>query len=426
MSTIQAVKGTRDFFPEVMAFRSWLQARIRQVSESYGYQEFDAPFLENLELYAAKSGEELVEQQAYVFEDRGGDRVALRPELTPSLARMVAQRIRALPVPLRWWSFGPFWRYEQPQKGRTREFFQWNIDLLGVDSPEADAEIVAIGADFFRAIGLGPDRVQILVNNRRLVEAQLESIGLAEDSDRVFRLIDRREKLEPDEWLAYGQELGLEEGAMEALQEILRRDRAYEDSRELVQFFKAGEAMGFGDYVHFNPTVVRGLDYYTGTVFEARDTAGKHRAVLGGGRYDNLVAAVGGDPVPGVGFAMGDVVLELVLREANAFPDLRANPADLLVTTFDDDTREASLQLANELRQVGLRAEWFPLSSSLGRQFRYADRYNIPFVVILGPEELEAGEVAIKDMASGEQRSVPAEKAAETLFNALEGALADD
>ncbi len=185
MSIIQPVRGTRDFYPEDMAARQWLYSKIRAVSESFGYQEYDGPFLERLELYAAKSGEELVNEQSYVFADRSGTQITLRPELTLSLARMIAQRSKALIPPLRWWSFGPFWRYERTQKGRSREFFQWNIDLIGVDSAQADAEIVAVGADLFRAIGLSPEVIRIKVNNRKLAESELERLGLPQSQRQL-------------------------------------------------------------------------------------------------------------------------------------------------------------------------------------------------------------------------------------------------
>ena len=175
---IKPIKGTRDFYPESMAIRSWLYETARQISESFGYQEYDAPFLESIELYAAKSGEELVKEQSFVFPDRGGDLIALRPELTPSLARMVAQRQRQLVYPMRWWSFGPFWRYERPQKGRSREFFQWNIDLFGINTPEADAELVAIACAYLNAVGLMPQEAGVLVNSRRLVDAELAGMGV--------------------------------------------------------------------------------------------------------------------------------------------------------------------------------------------------------------------------------------------------------
>ncbi len=184
-TSIQSVKGTREFYPREMSVRHWIYSLVEDVSKSFGYAEYDGPFLERIDLYAAKSGEELVKEQAFVFADRGGDLITLRPELTPSLARMVAKRQNELVFPLRWWSFGPFWRYEKPQKGRTREFFQWNIDMIGVDSPEGDAELVAICAAVVKKAGLLPDQVKIIINHRKLMESKLEEIGIS-NSKRVF------------------------------------------------------------------------------------------------------------------------------------------------------------------------------------------------------------------------------------------------
>jgi histidyl-tRNA synthetase len=193
---IQSVKGTRDFYPEEMSIRTWLYQKINEVSSSFGYEEYEGPILERLELYAAKSGEELVKEQSFVFSDRGGDQITLRPELTPTLARMIAQRQSELVFPVRWWSFGPFWRYEKPQKGRTREFFQWNCDILGVNSPEADAELVAVAASFLRSVGLTPSEVKIYVNNRRLMDALIGELGVEpENRKNIFHIIDRRDKL---------------------------------------------------------------------------------------------------------------------------------------------------------------------------------------------------------------------------------------
>jgi histidyl-tRNA synthetase len=414
MATIPSVKGTRDFYPEELAIRRWLYEHIRAVSESFGYQEYDGPFLERLELYAAKSGEELVKEQSFVFPDRGGDLVALRPELTLSLARMVAQRSKSLPQPIRWWSFGPFWRYERPQKGRTREFFQWNIDLVGVESPEADAEIAAIGASFFRSVGLGPEAIRILVNDRRLAERQLDAMGIpAALRPTVFRLVDRREKLGPQAWSAYALEVGLSSEQLQDLTAMLEDRDAWRGSSELVAFFAAADALGVRDYLAYDPTVIRGLDYYTGMVFEARDAAGEHRAILGGGRYDNLVRDVGGGRLPGTGFAMGDVVLGLVLEAAGIRPALRTCPSQILVTTFDAETRPASLSLCQELRRSGLRAEWYPEPGKMPRQLKYADRLDIPVVAILGPDELQAGTVTLKHLPSGRQISCPRGQAGE-------------
>lgn len=408
MPTIQPVKGTRDFYPEDLAFRRWLYEHIRRVSESYGFQEYDGPFLERLDLYAAKASEELVQEQSFVFADRGGDMVALRPELTLSLARMVAQKSKSLPHPIRWWSFGPFWRYERPQKGRSREFFQWNIDLIGIDSPQADAEIASIGAAFFRSVGLGPQTIRILINNRRLAEKQLEHVGIpARLWPAVFKLVDRRDKMSAATWSASALEIGLDAGQFSSLQRILEDTQAWRLSTELMAFFDAAESLGAAEYLAYDPTVIRGLDYYTGTVFEARDAAGEHRAILGGGRYDNLVADVGGDRLPGVGFAMGDVVLGLVLAAAAARPLLRTSPSLVLVTNFDAATQPASLILSQQLRAGGLQAEWFPEPGRIPRQLKYADRLGIPVAAILGPDEVQAGNVTLKHLPSGRQITCP-------------------
>jgi histidyl-tRNA synthetase len=374
----------------------------------YGYQEFEAPFLERFELYAAKSGDEIVKEQSFVFEDRGGDMVVLRPELTPSLARMIASRGRELKKPVRWWSFGPFWRYEKPQRGRSREFFQWNIDLLGVVSPQADAEIVAIIASFFETLGLTPKQVRIKFNNRRFAESQLQSLGVSDEliSD-VFRLIDRRDKMDLDSWQAYAQKVGISNDQASSLLKMLDDESSWKDSEELSEFYEAACAHQIQDYIEFDPTVIRGLDYYTGTVFEASDADGTERSILGGGRYDNLVSEVGGDPISGVGYAMGDVVIKLVLEKYDLLPDLNPNPADILVTTFEDDLLEQTINLTSELRKFGFNVEWYPQGAKLNRQLKYADLQRIPFVAILGPEELETNSITIKNLALGSQDSVP-------------------
>jgi len=407
MTAISSVKGTRDFYPEDMAFQRWLYASIRAVSEQFGYQEFDGPFLERVDLYEARSGDELVREQAFVFKDRSGEQIALRPELTPSLARMIAARSKTLPRPIRWWSFGPFWRYEQPQRGRSREFFQWNIDLLGVDSPEADAEIAAIAAAFLTRVGLPPEAVRILINDRRLAERQLHSIGFPDTQHpSVFRLIDRRDRMSSAEWEAHARVSGVTPDQLDQLQATLADREAWRKSDELSRFFRAAEALGAAQYLVYDPTVIRGLDYYTGIVFEAREAAGEFRAILGGGRYDDLISAVGGDPVPGTGFAMGDVVIRLVLEKYDALPKLRTNPADLLIATFETESLEPALQLAARLRQAGLRVEWYPQPDRLPKQLKYADRQGIPLVAILGPEEIHSQRITIKNMRTATQESV--------------------
>lgn len=413
-SKIKPIKGTRDFYPEEMAVRTWLYNTLRDVSEAFGYQEYEGPFLESLQLYAAKSGEELVKEQSFVFPDRGGDLVTLRPELTPTLVRMIAQRQRQLVYPLRWWSFGPFWRYERPQKGRSREFFQWNVDLVGVDSPEADAELVAVIATFFQKVGLTPKEVKISINNRRLLDAELANLGVPpERSSAVSRWIDRRDKMNGPEWDSYARDIGLSNFQITGMKSLLDNKNLWEKSEELTRFFAALDALGVREYAVFDPSIVRGLDYYTGTVFEARASGGVQRSILGGGRYDDLMAAVGGDPLPGVGFAMGDMVISLVLEQHSRLPQGMGRPsAAVLVTVFDSTTIYDSLSYAAELRQMGINVACYPLAAKLGKQFKYADRTGVKITVILGPDEQRNNLVTIKNMITGKQQTVPHEKSA--------------
>lgn len=408
---IQSLKGMRDFYPESMAIRNWLYSKIREVSESFGYQEFEGPYLESIELYAAKSGEELVNKQSFVFPDRSGEMITLRPELTPTLARMVAQRQHQLHYPLRWWSFGPFWRYERPQKGRTREFFQWNIDLIGVDTPEADAELIAVAATFFQKVGLSPNDISILVNDRGLVNAKFDNIDIPSGlRPEVLRLIDRREKMRSKEWLSYAQEMGLTTLQVDGLNQLLGDDDLWHESETMRRLFSAIEALGVSSYVRYAPYIIRGLDYYTGTVFEAWDHDGEFRAILGGGRYDDLVSDVGGDPLPGVGFAMGDVVTGLVLKKFNCYPaDISEASTQVMVTVFDEQSLLQSYQLAAQLRAAGLQAISYPDAIKLGKQFKYANRIGVGVMVIIGPEEQERDQVSIKDMRTGDQQNIPRE-----------------
>ncbi|MBI3165998.1 MAG: histidine--tRNA ligase [Anaerolineales bacterium] len=405
---IQAVKGTREFYPEQMALRNFIYDKVRAASQAFGYQEWEAPFIETIDLYAAKSGEELVRKQSFTFEDRGGDFVTLRPELTPSLARMIAAKQNELTYPVRWWSFGPFWRYEQPQKGRTREFFQWNIDMLGVNSPEADAELIAVGATFLRSVGLSPERALIYVNNRRLMDSEFDALGIAPEKRLdVSNLVDRRTKMESAKWDANGLDLGLNQAQLDGLKSILGNFDLWKKSDELARLFTALEALGVKEYVKFDPNIMRGLLYYTGTVFEAFDTTGSlKRAIFGGGRYDNLLADVGGQPLSGVGFAMGDVVIGIILQEAGLVPEFILSPAQVLVTVFDEKLWMQSFALAAELRAAGLNVMVSPEPAKLPKQFKFADKMKIKAALVLGPDEVEKGLVVVKNLGTGDQEQV--------------------
>jgi histidyl-tRNA synthetase len=417
---IKSVKGTRDFYPEEMAKRQWLIEKIRQTSELFGYEAYDGPCLETIELYAAKSGEELVKEQAFVFPDRSGELIALRPELTPTLARMVAAQQNALTFPLRWWSFGPFWRYERPQKGRSREFFQWNIDLIGVEGVEADAELITVAATFFRNLGLRPDQVQILVNNRKLMEAELNRIGISvEIQPALLRLIDRIDKQPAEVWDENVLMLGLLPDQLSSLKALLANKDLWQQSEELQALFKQLEALGAAAFVAYDPKIIRGLDYYTGTVFEAHDTTGEFRAILGGGHYANLVEDVGGKPLPGVGFAMGDVVIMLLLEALGLIPEQKRAGKGVLMTVFDSAHQEIAARIATRLREAGLQVILFPEADKLAKQLKYADRIGVRCALVIGPDEAAENTVVIKDLAARQQESVPMQALVERVKNLL-------
>jgi len=420
---IPSVKGTRDYYPEEMAVRNWLYNTIRQVSNSFGYREWEAPLLETIALYATKSGEELVNQQSFIFPDRGGEMLTLRPELTPSLARMVAQRQNQLVFPLRWWSWGPFWRYERPQRGRTREFFQWNIDLIGVDTPEADAELIAIAAAFLKQVGLSSKNAVILVNDRQLINSELAALDVPSEKRPDFlNLIDRRGKMTPTEWDANALELGLNPEKLEAMKSFLSNPDLWTKSETLVRVFSALDALGVREYVRFDPNTIRGLLYYTSTVFEAYALNSEiKRALLGGGRYDNLMAQVGGDPLPAVGFAMGDLAIGLLLESLGLVPkEITKAPADVLVTVFDIETQNESFAVAAELRQAGLKVICNTDASKLPKQFKYADRIGVSVVAVIGPDEVTNNQVTIKDLTNGTQQTIHRTLAASEIKKLLE------
>ncbi|HHX09566.1 MAG TPA: histidine--tRNA ligase [Chloroflexi bacterium] len=404
---IRSVKGTRDFYPDEMAKRVWLIQKLEQASRAFGYEQYEGPCLETIDLYAAKSGEELVKEQAFVFEDRGGDPISLRPELTPTLARMIASKQNELVFPLRWWAFGPFWRYERPQKGRTREFYQWNIDLIGSDSVQADAELMAVAATFLKLVGLKSEDVKLFVNDRRLMDRKLTEIGIngALKPD-MLRMIDRIDKQPADVWDKNVSELGLNAAQITQIKALLSNMELWKESAELSQLFAALDSLGVAEYVSYDPKIIRGLDYYTGTVFEAHETKGNFRAILGGGHYANLVADVGGKPLPGVGFAMGDVVIMLVLEAFGLLPTELTHTDSIFVTVFNEEMLTESTKLAGELRAAGLNVIMTE-PDKLGKQFKYADRLGLKTALVLGPDELVENTVVVKNLKTFEQIKVP-------------------
>jgi histidyl-tRNA synthetase len=401
---IQTVKGARTFFPEDMAFRSWLYTQIRRTSELFGYEEYDGPFLETLDLYAAKSGDEIVKKQAFVFPDRGGESITLRPELTPSLARMIAERQGQLANPIRWWSFGPFWRYEAPQKGRSREFFQWNIDLMGMETLEADLEICIIAASFLQELGLTSEQVKIYINDRSWMNDVFAQLGIPDLLRKeVLHLIDKKEKMPLPTWQAELEKIGLTPTAAQGLSDFLEQPDRWKDSPYLTALMGSLAACGLQNYFAYKSSVIRGLDYYTGLVFEARDVAGEFRAILVGGRYDDLVGDVGGNRLPGLGFAMGDMVIRLVLEKHGLLPKLRTKATSVLIVNFAEAYRTDYLEMAAALRKENISTEFFPKQDRIPKQLKYADGAGIRFAVLMGEDEIRQQQVTCKDLLQHEQ-----------------------
>jgi histidyl-tRNA synthetase len=315
--------------------------------------------------------------------------------------------------------FGPFWRYEQPQKGRSREFFQWNIDMIGAITPECDAELIAIAVSFFRAVGLGVDQVRIGVNSRRLMNDQLSDLGFSPEMRKtVIHVIDRRDKLSQAQWEEYALASGVAPAQLQGILAMQNDPNLWKKSDDLVRAFAVLDRMGMMDYVKFDPEVIRGLDYYTGIVFEAEACKGG-RAILGGGHYDNLVSDVGGDLLPAVGFAMGDVMISILLKEYGLVPDMNRIPADTLLTAFDDEGLLDAFALAAKMREKGLKVVGYPEVTKLQKQLKYADRIGVRYVIIAGPDERAAGHITLKDLRERTQVTFPRGEVVEALAEKL-------
>jgi len=410
---VQSLAGFREFFPAEFALRQHIFAAWRRVAARYGFVEYDGPPLEPLELYTRKSGEEIV-GQLYSFTDRGGREVALRPEMTPSFARMISARAGGLPKPIRWFSIPQLFRFERPQRGRLREHFQLNMDIVGESDPLADAEIIAAALDALRELGLDETHIVARVSDRRLVSAILTAEGVSDDRHlAVYAVLDKADRETP-EWLSERLEAAtIEEGTRARLLELptlgleevrLRyaRDEAIlaaADSLDLV-LSHLGSA-GFGDYARFDAGLVRGLAYYTGTVFEIWERSGDLRAVCGGGRYDDLLASLGGVDLPALGFGMGDVVLAELLRDLELAPDATLEIDDFIVCVSDDQ-RGTALAVGAALRRQDRRVIYDLRERGVGRQFKTANQLGAARAIVVGPDDVARGVVVTKDMSSGD------------------------
>jgi histidyl-tRNA synthetase len=412
----KALPGFRDFYPEELALRNHIFATWRSVAARYAFEEYDGPPLEPLELYTQKSGDEIV-QQLYAFKDKGDRDVALRPEMTPTLARMVAAHAQALKKPIRWFSMPQLFRYERQQRGRLREHFQLNMDIIGEAGPLADAELIAAAIDIMRAFGLGPKDVQARISDRRVLRALLLGRGVTEAQlPATYATIDKADRVPRDVLVEMIREAGGDPDpileivtlkSLDAVRGALAKVKGGEEVGEpLRTAIEALDAMSLGDFVQVDLTIVRGLAYYTGIVFELFDTAKKLRAICGGGRYDDLLKALGGPDLPALGFGMGDVVLGELLKERNVPPKASTELGAFLVAVSGDDVATV-LKLAHTLRERGIAVEYGLRHAPVRKQIELAAARGAPRAVIIGPAERSAGVALVRDLNAGTEAKVP-------------------
>ena len=415
----RAVKGTRDFYPADMEVRNYIFRAWKEVSLRHGFVEYDGPMLEHLDLYQAKSGEEIVEQLFHLT-DRGGRELALRPEMTPTLARMINAQVATLPKPIKWFCIPRCCRAERPQRGRLREFFQWNIDVVGLDDPLADAEAIFVAVDLLRWFGLSPDQAVMKINSRRLVAGMMLDLGLSRDRlPALYALLDKRERLGPQKYEEALVQALPEQSVRSAMAEhfgldtlaAIRSAREWGSQtvaalKELQSVLDWLDRWGVGDYCRFDMEVVRGLAYYTGVVFEGFGKGGLKRAICGGGRYDDLLQLLGGPKLSGVGFASSDVVIGDLLKEFKLLPQGQAEPLDAFVIDADTELFEQVIRVVGVLRGMGVRADFSYRRQGLGKQLKAASAAGCACAVLLGQETHQRNAVTIKDLASGEQKEV--------------------
>ena len=406
-------KGVRDFYPEDQFIQQYLYTLMRETAEQYGYEEYDASLLEPAELYEAKSSEEIVNEQTYTFEDRGERRVTLRPEMTPTVARMVARARKTMRLPARWFSIANLFRYERPQRGRLREHVQLNVDMFGLSSQEADAEVIELAGAVLENAGATQNDFVIYISNRTILNELYALYGVDDASaPALTRLLDKKDKMEENEFRDKVTEI-LGDRADDFIDTISSGENttamigadnaAVKSINELIDMLKRRGV----ENVELRPTMVRGFDYYTGMVFEVFDTdPANNRSMFGGGRYDNLLATFGAEPTPAVGFGMGDVTLYDFLERRNLVPAYRSS-ADLSLCRSDEYYSDEINALANRLRvQQELYVRVEISGKKVGDQIKDADRSAIPFVITVGKHEIESGQYTLKYLHSGEERTI--------------------
>ncbi|HEY9583511.1 MAG TPA: histidine--tRNA ligase [Candidatus Paceibacterota bacterium] len=410
-------KGVRDFFPEDMAIQNQIFQIWRNAAEKYGYQEYNASVLEPAELFRAKSGEEIIERQTYTFKDRGDREVTLRPEMTPSVARMVAARKRELIFPLRWYSIPNFFRYEQPQRGRIREFWQLNVDIFGVESLQAEVECISMAYDITLAYGLSPSNFEIRINSRKILNYITQNIlGLDfQGSQKILKLIDNKNKIPPDVFTATAESLlgdkveifmtiMSSQNFLEFTQRLNQSKEEHEGIKEIREVMEALEKLGITN-ARFDQTLTRGADYYTGVIFEVFDKNPlNRRSVFGGGRFDDLLSLFGNEKVTAFGFGAGDLVARDLMETYGKLAKPESiRPADIYICLINNEVSSYGQEVAQKLRSKGKRVSLDYSGRKLGDQIKNADRNHIPYIICIGDDEVKTGKLKIKNLKTGEE-----------------------
>jgi len=412
-------KGTRDFYPDDMRFRAWMFGVMRKTVLSYGYEEYDAPLLESYELYKAKTGEEIVGRQLYDFKDKGERHVAIRPEMTPSLARMVAAKNRDLPKPIRWYSIPNLWRYEAPGHGRLREHWQLNVDIFGINSYQAEVEIIKLACDILFAFGAPKGSFKVKISHRKILSGFLKNaLGLKEESEQaIAKILDKKNKISKEEFEGQvkthlqdsEKQLSLIYKYLDSNLENISEINGIESSviQDINHLFTTLGKLGLADYIEFDPSIIRGFDYYTGFIFEIFDTnPANKRSLYGGGRYDNLIGLFSNDELSGIGFGLGDVTLQNFLKSHNLIPDFKRTTT-LFIPLMNDSISVEVMLLANELRQNGIHCEvMLEAKQKFGKQLSIAEKKGYRYVLILGEDEIQKKVVILKDLVSSEQKII--------------------
>lgn len=424
----QPYKGARDWYPEDKRVQNYIFDVWKKTCESFGYEEYGAPMLEPLEVYTAKSGQELANEQTYSFEDRGGRKVAIRPEMTPTISRMVAARRQELAYPARLYSIANFMRYERPQRGREREFWQLNLDLFGADTIEADAEIISYGAEMLKAFGAKESMYIIKVNDRRVISVMMHDyLGLDEvQAQLMMRLFDRKNKISAEDFRDQAIDIFGVEAAQAGLRkiselivsksinELPKELQEYEAIADIRNLFELLKSAGISN-AQFDITLMRGLEYYTGTVFEFFDTDPENnRSLFGGGRYDGLVGLFGAEPISAVGMAPGLTTTELFLRSHNLVPQLKTS-TELYLVVLGEDANVGAQQLARRWRAEGLNVELDVTGRKIDKQIKTAVKKGISYMVFVGAEELSSETYTFKDVASSEEQKLSFERVVSTV-----------